>query len=150
MSVRRVTARSIAAGSIFPFSPGGSRTFVPFAKNSGAPHSETSTCAISWQRMLWYGWQRDGSDNEIAERRERQRIGRRAVEHQEHFTLRFEDVADEVGRLRGPCVVAITDFMPGVGLRERREGFGADAGVVVAGEMAGFGIFFHVLPEVLT
>src|SRR5215510_11631689 len=86
----------------------------------------------------------------LAERRERQRIGRRAVEHQEYFTLRFEDVADEVGRLRGPCVVAITNFMPGVGLRERGEGFGADAGVVVAGEMAGFGIFFHVLPEVLT
>jgi hypothetical protein len=40
--------------------------------------------------------------------------------------------------------------MPGVGLRERGEGFGADAGVVVAGEMAGFGIFFHVLPEVYT
>jgi hypothetical protein len=40
--------------------------------------------------------------------------------------------------------------VPGVRLRERGEGFGADAGVVVAGEMAGFGIFFHVLPEVLT
>src|SRR5262245_2245702 len=37
-----------------------------------------------------------------------------------------------------------------VSLRERGEGFGADAGVVVAGEMAGFGIFFHVLPVVLT
>src|SRR5262249_57010610 len=81
----------------------------------------------------------------LAERRERQRIGRRAVEHQEYFTLRFEDVADEVGRLRGPCVVAITDFMPGVGLRERGEGFGADAGVVVAGEMAGVWSFFSVV-----
>jgi hypothetical protein len=40
--------------------------------------------------------------------------------------------------------------MPRVGLRERGEGFGADAGVVVAGKMAGLGIFFHVLPEVYT
>src|SRR5262245_33773899 len=86
----------------------------------------------------------------LAERRERQRIGRCAVEYQEHFTLRFEDVADETGRLRGPRVVAITDFMSSVSLRERCEGFGANASVVVAGEMAGFRIFLHVLPEVLT
>ena len=39
--------------------------------------------------------------------------------------------------------------MPCVGLRERGQGFGADASVVVAGEMAGFGIFLHVLPEAL-
>ena len=52
-SVRFLTVRSMPAGSIFPFSPGSSSTFVPLLKNSGAPHSSVSTCASSWQRMLW-------------------------------------------------------------------------------------------------
>src|SRR5262249_10386379 len=54
-------------GFDLPLSPESIRTLVPFAKNSGAPHSETSTCAISWQRMLWYGWQSDASDSELAD-----------------------------------------------------------------------------------
>jgi hypothetical protein len=83
----------------------------------------------------------------LTERRERQRIGRRAVKHHEHFTLRFKDVADEVGCLRGPRVVAVTDFMSRVSLRERGEGFWADAGVVVAGEWRGLEFSFMSCPK---
>src|SRR2546430_14447098 len=67
MSVRLLTARSMDFGSIFPPAPGSSKTFVPLAKNSGAPHSDPSTCAISWQRMLWYDWQSEASESELAE-----------------------------------------------------------------------------------
>src|SRR4028119_1465424 len=56
MSCRLAPARSTAAGSILPLSPGSSRTLVPLEKNSGAPHSSVSTWAVSWQRMLWWVW----------------------------------------------------------------------------------------------
>src|SRR5438445_7397971 len=66
MSVRLLTARSIDFASIFPFSPESNKTFVPLAKNSGAPHSATSTCASSWQRILWYDWQSEARERELA------------------------------------------------------------------------------------
>src|SRR5437773_7965035 len=67
MSVRFTHACSIAFGSILPSAPSSSRTFVPLAKNSGAPHSATSTCASSWQSKLWYDWQSEANESELAE-----------------------------------------------------------------------------------
>ena len=29
---------------------------MPFEKNSGAPHSSVSMCAVRWQMTLWYDW----------------------------------------------------------------------------------------------
>ncbi len=52
-AVRRRTAHSTAAGSIFPSLPAAVSTFVPFEKNSGAPHSSVSTWATSLQTMEW-------------------------------------------------------------------------------------------------
>src|SRR5437588_12490663 len=67
MSVRLLTAFSIDLGSILPLAPGNRSTLVPLAKNSGAPHSEPSTWAISWHKMLWYDWHREASERELAE-----------------------------------------------------------------------------------
>ena len=39
---------------------------MPFEKNSGAPHSSVSTCAVWWQMMLWYDWHIEASDSELA------------------------------------------------------------------------------------
>src|SRR6266403_945028 len=66
MSVRLLTAFSMDLASTFECAPGSSSTFVPFANNSGAPHSAASTCANSWHRTLWYDWQREASESEFA------------------------------------------------------------------------------------
>ena len=65
-SVRRRATPSMAFGSILPFAPGNSNTLLPFAKNSGAPHSAVSMCACSWHKMLLYDWQIAASDSEFA------------------------------------------------------------------------------------
>ena len=41
------------AGVTFPSGPPMVSTLVPLEKNSGAPHSSVSTCAVSWQRTEW-------------------------------------------------------------------------------------------------
>src|SRR5437588_9903012 len=67
MSLRLFTARSMEPASILAWSPDSSSTFEPFEKNSGAPHSATSTCANSWQSTLWYDWHIEASESELAE-----------------------------------------------------------------------------------
>ena len=57
---------STPAASSFPWGPASVSTFVPFEKNSGAPHSSVSTCAVSWQRIEWYDWHVDASASEFA------------------------------------------------------------------------------------
>ena len=39
---------------------------MPLEKNSGAPHSSVSTCAISWQRIAWYDWHMAAKASELA------------------------------------------------------------------------------------
>lgn len=59
-----------------------------------------------------------------------------AVEDEEDFALSFENFAQGVGGFGGPLVIAVTDGVAGVGFGESGPGFRADAGVVVAGEVA--------------
>ena len=71
----------------------------------------------------------------LAERGQRERIGGGAVEDKEHFALGLEKFADEVGGALRPGIVAVIGRGPVIGFGERGEGFGADAGDVVAGKM---------------
>jgi hypothetical protein len=74
----------------------------------------------------------------LAQRRQRERVGRRAVEHEEDFAVGLEQVADAVADLRGPRVVAIGGLVAArVGLDQRPQRFRADARVVVGSEMLG-------------
>ena len=80
----------------------------------------------------------------MTERGQRKRIGRRAVKHEEHFAIYVEDFTDQVGGPRRPWIVAVADGVAQVGLGQRGPGFGTDAGIVVAGEMApDFNGVFH-------
>ena len=63
-------------------------------------------------------------------------VGGGAIENEEDLTLRFEDVADEIRGHGGPFVVAIAADVAVVGFGDGGPCFGADAGVVVAGELA--------------
>ena len=56
-------------------------SLAPPLKNSGAPHSSTLMCAIAWQTIA-------SVLRQIA--RQRQRVGRRAVEHEEHVAVGLE------------------------------------------------------------
>ena len=67
---------------------------------------------------------------------EREGVGRRAVEDEEDFAVGLEDFADEVRRAGRPRIVAVADGVVVIGFRERSPGLGADAGVIITGEMA--------------
>jgi hypothetical protein len=71
-----------------------------------------------------------------ADLRQRQGIGRRTVEDEEHLAVRLEQLADARAGLLRPGVVAVAgDMALGVGADQRIEGLRADAGVVVGGEL---------------
>ena len=72
----------------------------------------------------------------LAQRRQRKRVGRRAVKDEKHLAVGLEDVANQVGRLVGPGIVSITDFVTLVGLRHGGEGFRTNTGIIVAGKLA--------------
>ena len=82
----------------------------------------------------------------LAERGQRKRIGRGAVEDEEHLAVGLEYVADQVGGLSGPGVVAIADFVALVGLGHGGEGFRANAGIIVAGKLAAGSSFITHAP----
>ena len=71
----------------------------------------------------------------LAQRSQRQRIGRRAVKGEEHFAIDLEKSAKGVRRLGRPGIVAIGRLVALVCLDRRRPCFRTDPGVVVAGEM---------------
>ena len=75
----------------------------------------------------------------LAERRQRQRIGRGAVEGEEHLAIGGEQGAEGVRGALGPVIVAISGSMAAIGLFHRFPGFGADPGIIVAGELLHFG-----------
>ena len=72
----------------------------------------------------------------LTEGRQGKGVGGGAVEDKEDLARRLENVAKEVGRLFGPGVFAVADFMSRVGSGHGREGLGANPGVIVAGKMA--------------
>lgn len=75
----------------------------------------------------------------LAERGEGKGVGGGAVEGEEDFAVGLEEVAEEVGGLLGPLVIAVAALVGGVGLFHGLPGLGADAGVVVAGELSAMG-----------
>jgi hypothetical protein len=84
---------------------------------------------------------RGGADHAViglAQRGQRQRIGRRAVEHEEHLAIAGEQGAEGIGGAARPCVVAIGDRGAVIGRGHGGQRFGADARIVVAGELLGF------------
>ncbi len=70
-------------------------------------------------------------------------VGGGAVEDEEHFAIGFEEVAEEVGGLLGPGVVAVAMGVAGVGGEHGLPGLRADPGVVIAGELAGPVVGLH-------
>ena len=84
----------------------------------------------------------------LAERGEREGIGRRAVEDEEHLAVGLEHIADQVGRLGRPGVVAIAGLVALVGLGHRGKRFRANAGIIVTGKLAA-GICFRIHVRIL-
>lgn len=78
----------------------------------------------------------------LAQRGQGQGVGGGAVEGEEHFAIGLEQLAEVVRSTRGPLVVAIGALVAAVGFGHRRPGFGADTGIVVAGEL--LGVIGHV------
>ena len=82
----------------------------------------------------------------LAERRQRQRIGRGAVEDEVHLAVRLKQVAKGIGGFGRPRIVAIRRDMPAVGGFHRLPGLRTDSRVVVAGKLLVqilFGNFSH-------
>ncbi|MOA27404.1 hypothetical protein D3C78_1482810 [compost metagenome] len=73
----------------------------------------------------------------LAQRGQRQGVGRGAVEGEEHFAVGLEQVAKVIRSAGGPLVVTVGPLVPVVGLGHRGPGLRADSGVVVAGELLG-------------
>ncbi|MNC26131.1 hypothetical protein D3C75_742520 [compost metagenome] len=71
----------------------------------------------------------------LAQRGQGQGVGGGAVEGEEHFAVGFEQLAEVFRGAFGPLVVAVGAVVAMVGLFHRCPGFGADAGIVVAGEL---------------
>ena len=72
-----------------------------------------------------------------AHRGERERIGRRSVEDKEDLAISLEDLPDQPLRLGRPCVRAVARRVSRICFLDRRPCLRADAGPVVAGELAG-------------
>jgi hypothetical protein len=84
---------------------------------------------------------------------EREGVRSGAVEDEEYFAVRFEEFANQIRSFGRPIVVAVAADVPLIGLCRRSPGFGADARVIVAGELpAGTGNFgsFHYAHSRLT
>ena len=71
----------------------------------------------------------------LAERREGDGVGRRAVEDEEDFRIGFEQLPKPVADLVGGVVVAVGCGVAAVGLVESGERLRANAGGVVAGKL---------------
>ena len=79
------------------------------------------------------------ADNRLVtarQRRQRQRIGRGAVEYEEHLRgIVLEQRPNQCAGALGPGVGAVAGRIAAVGGLQRVPGFGTDAGGVVAGEL---------------
>ncbi|MNP09124.1 hypothetical protein D3C76_1012160 [compost metagenome] len=71
----------------------------------------------------------------LAQRGQGQGVGGGAVEGEKHLAVGFEQLAEVLRGALGPLVVAVSAVVAVVGFLHRRPGFGADTGIVVAGEL---------------
>jgi len=71
----------------------------------------------------------------LAQRGQRQGVGGRTVESEEHLAVGLEQIAETVGGAVGPFIIAVGALMALVGLFHGGPGFRADAGIVVTGEL---------------
>src|SRR3546814_15096456 len=93
---------------------------------------------------------RRGADDAViglAERRKRQRIGRSPVEREKDLAVGLKERAERIGGARGPFVIAIGGRRGGICRGHRGPGFGADAGIIVAGELLRLGRHVEILPS---
>jgi hypothetical protein len=79
----------------------------------------------------------------LAERGQRQRIGRRAVEGEKDLAFGLEQRAEGVGGAVGIGVLAISRDIAPVRLGHGGPGLGTDSGIIVAGKLLGHGRFHH-------
>jgi len=71
----------------------------------------------------------------LAKGRQRQGIGRRTVEGEEHLAVGLEQCAEVISRAGCPLVVAVCPVVALIRPRHGFPGFRADAGIVVAGKL---------------
>src|SRR3546814_12141120 len=83
----------------------------------------------------------------ISERRKRQRIGRSPVEREKDLAVGLKERAERIGGARGPFVIAIGGRRGGICRGHRGPGFGADAGLLVAGALLRLGRHVEILPS---
>jgi len=74
---------------------------------------------------------------------ERKRIGGGAIKDKEDLAMRLKHVTQQVGSATCPRIIAVTTGVAVVGFLEGGPRFGADAGIIVAGELAAVGWFVH-------
>ena len=65
-----------------------------------------------------------------------ERVGRGPVENEKDFALGFEDLANQVGRIFGPAVVAVAQRVARIGFSQSRPGLRTNPGIIVAGKLA--------------
>src|SRR3546814_4702869 len=93
---------------------------------------------------------RRGADDAViglAERRKRQRSGRSPVEREKDLAVGLKERAERIGGARGPFVIAIGGRRGCICRGHRGPGFGADAGIIVAGELLRLGRHVEILPS---
>ena len=109
---------------------------------AGAAHGE-HFCAVGkkFRRAAFIGFHvgqfvADDAVIGLAQRRQRKGVGGGAIEDEKHFATSFEDIADQVGGLLRPRVVAVGSGVAVIGLLHGRPRFGTNPGVIIAGELA--------------
>ena len=65
-----------------------------------------------------------------------QTVCRCAIEHEISVTVRLEQFAEKLLRLRGNCVQAVADNVPSAQVLKRFQDFRANAGVIITRELA--------------
>ena len=71
-----------------------------------------------------------------ANRRQSERVGGGSGKNEKHITIRLKQITNEPAGFSSPRIFPIAGGVAVVRLLQRGPGLGADAGVVVAGEMA--------------
>jgi hypothetical protein len=71
----------------------------------------------------------------LAQRRQRQRIGRGAIEDEVHLALRFKQAPEGISGFGRPRIVAIRRHVPAIRGFHRRPSLGTNSRIVVAGKL---------------
>ncbi len=116
-----------ASGSIRPCSPSTRESFAPPVKNSGAPHSSASICAMRWHRIASQGFTSPASASAFAAVPDR---------YEQHLRLGpAEQGAEALRHLRHPRVVAVGHGRAVVGVHHRLHDLRRDGAGVVGCEV---------------